>query len=957
MLRANSAFAPPIGFYYNQGDIEFDQLKSENFLLYHDRRAPHEAKFYMNALENARPHLESWLGIKRSSPLIVNMSATSDHASFANFIFDNIELQTFGQGPRDLAWHEYTHSTMYRHLDNLFGPAGAIIHLPWMPAWFLEGFAEAFSVSVGSDVQSGIERYHALTGDWPSYDRLHSLYSNYNFALRGYATSGAFVTYLLRQLKSEDLPKFLEDFYWKSMPWTWPGTVVPFLDFMPMDSVFKKYFNGKNGSELYAEYKDKATAHWKSVAKESFFLSKPSQSLPFENYPRLKINKDKVYDLINIDNELMQQEINFDSNGWAQNRGQSEKIVEEIYGATALDTSVGKVFFSSTSVDTSGNRTPTLVIQNSETQKTFPLNATYAYGLNQSEYDIFWIEGQFEKTRFCYISKDQLIKSGFNPNCKKEFTVPASIEYLGVKTKNSFAEKIYFNLRQQTLSGDIHQIIEFNTADKQFRNFGANMHSAPLQMAFAGETTLALVSGHSSRALRKLDATGECRGQLNLSDFIVGISTSESSIFFSLYGGKDFFLKKSLLSSLQFESCSSIGSHTSPLIEALRAEKPISASEAFERSSTWSTPKEFRQQKISEKNSQTSSEPYSWKGKSAFAFPWIGAEDALGPQIGVVSVPLVDHLQNEMVRVTLLAGVYSRYPYQEISLVSTRFKPTYTFSLFRNQTYNGRQYNTEKDEVTNSFLDEKGGRIDSSYRFLFSSSTLQLTYGVKISNLKPYIGEKVRSGNLNEPYAGIGYDFTKKNMTFSNLLRTRLTPRTMNSDFEYDVLGASTGVSFYFKRFLSTFETGLEGSRTRGPKRRDLQEVYFPLKTFVPGSGGGYNKNSFPFIGAGSLFSPRFGDTQARYRANYTHPIVSDFEKHFWILYIDRLDFSTFYNYGGAWFEGDKNIKRNFISSHGYNLDLQFDNKGVRFNLGLGTGQVVGDPFQLYITSGFDALF
>ena len=46
-----------------------------------------------------------------------------------------------------------------------------------------------------------------------------------------------------------------------------------------------------------------------------------------------------------------------------------------------------------------------------------------------------------------------------------------------------------------------------------------------------------------------------------------------------------------------------------------------------------------------------------------------------------------------------------------------------------------------------------------------------------------------------------------------------------------------------------------------------------------------------------------------------------------------------------------------FRSAHGYDLDLQLENKGVRFNTGLGVGQVVGRAFEVYLTSGFDALF
>ena len=58
-----------------------------------------------------------------------------------------------------------------------------------------------------------------------------------------------------------------------------------------------------------------------------------------------------------------------------------------------------------------------------------------------------------------------------------------------------------------------------------------------------------------------------------------------------------------------------------------------------------------------------------------------------------------------------------------------------------------------------------------------------------------------------------------------------------------------------------------------------LKEIYQPLKTFVPGSGGGYNKNSFPITDGGSLFTIRYGDTQARFRSAFTFPIISDLDK------------------------------------------------------------------------------
>jgi hypothetical protein len=179
--------------------------------------------------------------------------------------------------------------------------------------------------------------------------------------------------------------------------------------------------------------------------------------------------------------------------------------------------------------------------------------------------------------------------------------------------------------------------------------------------------------------------------------------------------------------------------------------------------------------------------------------------------------------------------------------------------------------------------------------------------------------------------------------------------------FDYNHISASTNLAMSLP-LSSVFSVGLEGSRTRGKKMRDLKELYLPLKTFIPGSGGGYNRNSFPLTnGVGGLFSPRFGDTQARARANWTVPVIRNVEKLFWIIYGERLDFTAFYNYGGAWNGGSTGVPAQgwsrLIGAHGYSLDLQMENKGVRFNIGLGTGQVVRQPWEAYLTSGFDAVF
>lgn len=100
-------------------------------------------------------------------------------------------------------------------------------------------------------------------------------------------------------------------------------------------------------------------------------------------------------------------------------------------------------------------------------------------------------------------------------------------------------------------------------------------------------------------------------------------------------------------------------------------------------------------------------------------------------------------------------------------------------------------------------------------------------------------------------------------------------------------------------------QLGSRGRRTRGKGEKTplLREYYQPLKTFVPGGGGGYNRNNFPLAGDGALFSTRYGDTKARSYVNWSKPLIPRLDKLFWIFYLDRLDFSGFFNYGGAWYQ------------------------------------------------------
>ena len=101
----------PINFGFTQGDMEYKEMTSPEFRVYFDSRVPEEGAMAMQSLTTVKPLMEKWMGPSRDldDPLRVVMSNVSTNASFANFIYDAIELQTPYQNIRDLAWHEYAH--------------------------------------------------------------------------------------------------------------------------------------------------------------------------------------------------------------------------------------------------------------------------------------------------------------------------------------------------------------------------------------------------------------------------------------------------------------------------------------------------------------------------------------------------------------------------------------------------------------------------------------------------------------------------------------------------------------------------------------------------------------------------------------------------------------------------------------------------------------------------------
>lgn len=929
-----ASLALPINFNHNQGDLDYAETRDDNYIVYHDRRTKAEGALILNALRQGHPVLQSWFGVRRKAVMPVVVTPIGTGASFANIVTDAMELQTGTWGDADLVWHEAVHMTMYQHYHNILGPAGALLHVAWMPAWWIEGLAEALSVSVRSDVTAGIERYQALTGDWPTYDSLHQLYGVEHFSTRGYATAGGLVSYLLRRLAGPDLVTLHQDFRDYTMPWWWPWATVPFNGFMPFDRSLEQRV-GLSGESAYSQYQRDAERHWQKAQSGRLLVGEPG--------PRQAVR---------LSPNLSQQHIDYiDETGWVV-----------------------------------GLRTGAPTGQPSWTR---PGGAR------------FWIESGFSRRQLCAQAA-----AGGPKTCSAALSLPLEWHHLGTETGlDGLPTTAWLGLRHHKLPHDEWQLWRWDLTTQPDRvevkqvpwpaswvpvnvgwhRRGAAEGAAPADIQERG--TWVLLADHRGRRLVSIDDGGRCLGELAIADHITQmVQIDDDRLALELFAGNE-SVGRVVRPSVGFDyrPCTPYRAPTSPLREALaimgtftdrstEATSPSSApplQEAFAAADPWSlttrtdlAPVPTTHDDLEPTGTSlttlpadaTTADDAAWRARPVVAVPWIGADDALGSHYGIMSVPLMDHMQNHTIRLTALYGFESRFPHLDLSYQNTRWRPTLTLDAFRFQTFNGL-FLTPDQTIIASYMDERGIKLGAT---MSVGRHWAWDAGAKVSTLRPFLGpSNVRSGTLFEPYWALRHSVRLASWTISSEVSGRIAPALPNHAFDYDALSFSTTTSRPTTwPFMSTWVLGLEGGRTRGPKRREHQELYRPLRTYVPGAGGGYNQNSFPVLGHGSLFGARQGDTQARAKANWIVPLIREVDRQVWILYLDRLDFTTFVNYGGAWREpAPWPTSAQRILAHGYNLDLQLENKGVRFNIGLGTGQVVGDGFQIYLTTGFDALF
>ena len=386
-------------------------------------------------------------------------------------------------------------------------------------------------------------------------------------------------------------------------------------------------------------------------------------------------------------------------------------------------------------------------------------------------------------------------------------------------------------------------------------NISHTFSGTPISYARVGKDNWLLIGDRKQRFLRKIDDSGKCISEKDISNLITKLlNSNDNKIILTYFEDGANYIFKSDLSNVKDSECKLRSTHQSPVLMAMNF-KDLSLQQAFALTDPWKPQSELIKVKILENtlegqdldnmNKEVPIEAVHWRADKLA--PWIGV-DALGYQLGIVSVPLMDHMQNETIEMRLLWGLKSQYPGVSLNLVTTRFKPTYIFSLFKQQVWNGSfQGNVY-------YYDELGGSAAMSNYFYKYDFSLRLA--LRSSNLQPYLGdpdiwEKLGKGMNNEISLSLSKSHEINLGILSIFTSVNWAPNAINPEFDYNQFSLGTQYSYPVKiGWMSTRQKwGLSYGQTRGSARKLLQEVYRPLRTFVPGSGGGLNNLNFNLVG------------------------------------------------------------------------------------------------------------
>ncbi len=278
----------------NRSDLEWQTLQTEHFAVHFHQGAETTARRSAAIAEEIYPAITGLYDFQPKAPTHLIILDTDDYANGAAFFYDDkieiwataleFELRGTHQWLRDVIAHEFTHivslqaaqrmphvmPALYlqgfgyeeeKRQDVLIGYPNIIYSYPWpgtmMAAWFAEGVSQYQTRDVYNDWWDShrdmLLRAAALDGTLLTYDQMGGFGGTGLESEMIYNQGNSLVRFIAKQYGEEALETIT-----KGLKSIWQ---------IDMDRAFKAA-TGKDGGQLYAEWKASITAEYEALAAE-----------------------------------------------------------------------------------------------------------------------------------------------------------------------------------------------------------------------------------------------------------------------------------------------------------------------------------------------------------------------------------------------------------------------------------------------------------------------------------------------------------------------------------------------------------------------------------------------------------------------------------------------------------------------------------------------------------------
>ncbi|APJ04474.1 hypothetical protein [Silvanigrella aquatica] len=1030
----SKSYAVPTSFLKNNTgnmkDTEWYRIESNEFSVYYPKEADNMAKYSLYSAKMAYPYLSLLLGVRiknDASPLLHSqrnrtliarlekipfvLGNVIEGAGFANPVSMNIEAQMIRSRSASFFQHELVHRLMYEHHDFYIGPAGRLFSLAMLPTWWIEGLAEYFTESVGTEQTNHIVKYMALNDYWPSWDRLHALYNaDGDTNLRGYATAGKFLGWIFSKIKEKDLYIIHEEIS--------NQTIIP--PFYNACDVWLYDNLGKTGEELYLEFKKEQKKYWENQLNN---LPKLVETYPKEEdeqgetyyYPTYIFDNHALFSKMISNQSALSSSLNlynFSLNKQKRiplsHAGSSLFAISSAQNGKILTANIrnypnSKIGHELILLNFTGNLSE-IDDEKIISEKVINFSSeNEALVIDQIQYegnDNFFITASTNGNSKIYHF------NAINNELKfiKKYPFPASIKFIennNIISKNSNC--IHFilsndfdktSIQKLCFTGDVTEVLPPNIINIKDAYILSNGN---FRILTYWDHVLAFVDYTLFKEIKPIAAfpdwiEGIIPWHPNGDDILGAWIYKKGKYFFEkidLNRANDNFKKwqLNLNKNNSFLNFPKYKPYTPPYLEIYDNQKmsllgnDLNAFEEELKKEEILNPNEI-EKNIASKNSQenfneTFQQPASYRNQFLFAYPYALPDFLGGPSIGLFAIPFTDEMERHRIQIFGSYNFFLNAPSGSLTYINNRFLDNFSVSLFATPFFNGYYDIKSTNNVIRyyNYLQQTGLSISGSLYLNLKKDSFQ-------SNLSLYKLLPYNSLTTPPQYIGVqealmasvrglfsfnlfhtGFYLQKKEKTNGKWMywKTDFTlggGKYNSLGNELNSAGQSLGEIDYYNLNSSVLSSlsfykqkfSLMGqiSTTQGNSTLNIKEIYSPYQSYILGNTESLNYISYPLLGSGSLFKLSSGYWSYSGTLGYDFPLYPSFEKKFLFTFLDNLRGVASITRGGT--SNTQNFSTfNAITSASVGSSVTIDIKGFQLYPSLVYGWIVGQENNWYI--------